>query len=71
MSNDIARFARELSAQPDLAEEVLLRWGELLEEPGVVIVKASEEQVDEAICRALALVCQGIPARVELTNGEN
>jgi hypothetical protein len=71
MSNDTARFARELSAQRGLAEDVLRRWGGPLEEPGVVIVEASAERVDEAICRALALACQGIPARVELTNGEN
>ena len=71
MSSDMARFARELSAQPGLAEEVLRRWAEPLEEPGVVVVKASAEQIGEAICRALALACQGTPARVELTDGEN
>jgi len=66
MSTDTARFVRELAAQPDLAEEISRRWGEPLEEPGVVIVNASLERVDGAICRALALACQGVLARVEL-----
>jgi hypothetical protein len=66
MSADVGRFARELAARPPLAEDILRRWGEPLEEPGLVIVRASLERVDEAICRALALACHGVLARVEL-----
>jgi hypothetical protein len=66
MSAELARFARELAAQRDLAEEILRQLGEPLEEPGVVIVNVSLERVDEAICRALALACQGVLAQVEL-----
>jgi hypothetical protein len=63
---DVARFERELLQNPQLVARILATLPPVPEEPGLVIVGASPERVDEAICRALALACQGVLARVEL-----
>ena len=69
VSTDIARYMREMIANPTLAEAVMAR-SDLFPPPptapGRVTVRVLRRDADRGIARALALTVAGIAVRVEV-----
>jgi hypothetical protein len=65
MGTDLARYRRELLADPALVERVLAALPAVAETERVV-VRVRPEDVDRGIYRALEVAVGGIVARVEL-----
>lgn len=73
MSGELARFERELQADPALVDATLAQPDVFLPVPAQlepVIIRTDAASVDLALARAFALaVMDGILVRVELTDG--
>ena len=64
------RFRNEFQADRVLCEQALTVLGEPVPERDSVLIRTDSQSVDSAIARALALVQDGIPAKVELTDAD-